>query len=137
MSYVRIPALQPVHLMVTVPIGSGSVTAGGSPVHRGWPSHLQADRSYILFLENPSLFNEFNYIMVNPEEYNGAWQLRVREIVGTDRIVAQDCNSLVLEYDLEAIGLGAGTEILQRIFSLEIQGYACRDILSRIDRLND
>jgi hypothetical protein len=205
--------------------------------------------SYTLFLENPSIYSEFAYIMVNPEEYNGAWQLRVRDvgdpvantweidiptytnnlhtprmaltgrlsgtwvvsgvpdqgfvlafeeegsslmprglffmswytfdekgdplwltgngfydrgateisvdivlvtngrflgaevadrrIVGTARIVAQDCNSLVLEYDLEAIGLGAGSEILQRIFSLEIQGYACRDIQSRIDHLND
>ena len=205
--------------------------------------------SYTLFLENPSIYSEFGYIMVNPEEYNGAWQLRVRdvgnptvntleidipaytnnlqtplmaltgrlsgtwvvsgvpdqgivlafeeegsslmprglffmswytfddrgallwltgngfyergateitvdillvthgrflgteeaerEIVGTARIVAQDCNSLVLEYDLEAIGLGSGAEILQRIFSLEIQGYACRDIQSRINHLND
>jgi len=60
-----------------------------------------------------------------------------REIVGTARIVAQECNSLILEYDLEGIGLGSGTEILQRIFSLEIQGYACRDIQSRINHLND
>ncbi len=60
-----------------------------------------------------------------------------REVIGSARLVAQDCNSLILEYSLEAIGLGSGTEILQRIFSLEIQGYACRDIQSRIDRLND
>jgi hypothetical protein len=205
--------------------------------------------SYTLFLENPSIYSEFNYIMVSPEEYNGAWQLRVRdvgdpvvntweidipaytnnlqtpvmaltgrlsgtwvvpgvpdqglvlafeeegsslmprglfflswytfddkgellwltgngfygrgateitvpvllvsngqflgeqladrEVIGSARLVAQDCNSLILEYDLEGIGLGSGTEILQRIFSLEIQGYACRDIQSRIDRLND
>ena len=205
--------------------------------------------SYTLFLENPSIYGEFGYIMVSPQEYNGAWQLSIRdvgnpmaktweidipayinnlqtplmaltgrlsgtwvvpgipdqgfvlafeeegssliprglffmswytyddkgdllwltgngfydrgateimveillvtngrflgaqeadrEVVGSARLFARDCNSLILEYDLEAIGLGSGTEMLQRIFSLEIQGYACRDIESRIDRLND
>ncbi|NND43698.1 MAG: hypothetical protein HKN58_00130 [Xanthomonadales bacterium] len=56
-----------------------------------------------------------------------------RQVVGTVRIVANDCNDLTLEYDYAGLGLGAGTERLQRVFSLETAGHECRDYEARVE----
>lgn len=55
-----------------------------------------------------------------------------REQVGSARIAGNSCNDLTFEYDLGGLGLGSGSEHLQRLFSLEIAGYACRDLEARI-----
>jgi len=58
-----------------------------------------------------------------------------REVVGTATLTAESCNELTLTFDLEALGLGTDTITLNRIFSLETAGYACRDQAARLDAL--
>jgi len=58
-----------------------------------------------------------------------------RSIKGAVVLTAVSCNDMRLEYDLTAIGLGAGYRRLERIFSLETQGYACRDFQARIETM--
>ncbi len=60
-----------------------------------------------------------------------------RQVVGTGTLSAFDCNDLELSFDLSALGLGSGTIPLRRLFSLEIQGYACGDNATRIEHIND
>jgi len=55
-----------------------------------------------------------------------------REVVGSVTITGNNCNDLGFEYDLADIGLGSGTQNLQRLFSLETAGYVCRDLEARI-----
>ena len=69
---------------------------------------------------------------VNHGEFMGS-KTADREAAGTATITGGDCNSLILEYDLSDIGLGTGTERLQRRFSLEPAGYTCRDLPARIE----
>lgn len=58
-----------------------------------------------------------------------------RSMQGNVILTAVNCNNIRLEYDLTAIGLGTGTRRLERIFSLETQGYACRDAQARIEAI--
>jgi hypothetical protein len=60
-----------------------------------------------------------------------------RQVVGSGTIRAFDCSDLELSYDLTALGLGAGTIPLRRLFALEIQGYACGDSASRLEHMDD
>ena len=55
-----------------------------------------------------------------------------RRQVGSVTITGNNCNDLTFQYDLTAIGLGAGTEHLKRLYSLETAGYVCRDYEARI-----
>ena len=58
-----------------------------------------------------------------------------RSIVGSATLTAESCNELTLTFILDELGLGSGTVTLNRIFSLETAGYACRDQTARIDAL--
>lgn len=60
-----------------------------------------------------------------------------REVVGTATLTAESCNELTLAFDLEMLGLGTDTITLNRIFSLETAGYACRDQKARLDALGN
>jgi hypothetical protein len=55
-----------------------------------------------------------------------------REVVGNVTITGNNCNDLSFQYDLSDIGLGSGTEHLERLFSLETAGYVCRDLEARM-----
>lgn len=60
-----------------------------------------------------------------------------REVVGTGKLVAYDCNDLEMTFNLNALGLGSGTILLRRLFSLEIQGFTCADLDTRYQHVND
>ncbi len=81
---------------------------------------------------------------VNASSVNLPMSLRTGEFLGapgtpTDlpnaTLTAVSCGELTLDYDLTALGLGAGTLTLTRIFALETAGYACRDLQGRLDEL--
>jgi hypothetical protein len=55
-----------------------------------------------------------------------------RTAAGTVELTAFSCNRLKLDYDLSPIALGNSSMHLQRLFSLEIAGFACRDRASRL-----
>lgn len=67
-------------------------------------------------------------------EFMGAMPV-TRTDVGTAKLIAISCNELILEYNLETLGLGSGTVTLVRLFSVETAGYACRDQEARIEAL--
>jgi hypothetical protein len=58
-----------------------------------------------------------------------------REQVGSATISANSCNDLTFQYDLSAAGLGAGSEHLQRLYAMEVAGYACRDLEARMQTM--
>jgi hypothetical protein len=58
-----------------------------------------------------------------------------REQVGNATIIANSCNDLTFQYDLSDIDLGAGSERLQRLYSMEVAGYACRDFEARMQTM--
>jgi len=60
-----------------------------------------------------------------------------RSVVGSATLSAYHCNHLQLEFDLSSLGLGTGSVRLQRLFSLETAGYACRDPIERADTIGD
>jgi hypothetical protein len=64
-------------------------------------------------------------------------KLADRQVVGTGRLAAYDCNDLEMTFNLNSLGLGSGTILLRRIFSLEIQGFTCADLDTRYDHVND
>lgn len=51
---------------------------------------------------------------------------------GSATLTAESCGELTLEYDLEQLGLGTGSETLVRSFNLETAGYACNDLETRL-----
>ena len=55
-----------------------------------------------------------------------------REVVGELRLKSIACNALLVDYELQAIGLGSGRMDLQRLEALETAGYPCRDYESRL-----
>jgi hypothetical protein len=55
-----------------------------------------------------------------------------RQVVGSVTITGNNCNDLSFQYDLSNIGLGSGTEHLERRYSLETAGYVCRDLEARM-----
>lgn len=65
-------------------------------------------------------------------EFRGS-KLADRETVGSITLRSRSCNDLTFEYDYSALGLGAGSARMQRVFSLEIAGYDCRDYDARVE----
>lgn len=59
-----------------------------------------------------------------------------REQVGTLRLKSLGCNALVADYELESLGLGAGSIHLRRLGVLETAGYPCRDYEARLADLS-
>lgn len=55
-----------------------------------------------------------------------------REPAGSVILTSRSCDDLGFEYDYTALGLGAGSRRLQRLFSLETAGYDCRDYEARM-----
>lgn len=78
----------------------------------------------------------FDIELVTNGQFLGA-KTADRQVIGSGTISAYNCNDLELSYNLNAMGLGSGTILLRRLFSLEIQGYACGDSATRIEHLND
>ena len=56
-----------------------------------------------------------------------------RELAGEVTLRSRSCNDVEFAYDYAAIGLGAGSRRLVRLFSLETAGYDCRDYEARVD----
>jgi len=56
-----------------------------------------------------------------------------RRTIGQVTLTANSCNDITLDYDFSTLGLGSGTKRLQRLFSLEIAGYDCRDYAARVE----
>ncbi len=50
-----------------------------------------------------------------------------RTQAGSLKLKAINCGQINLEYDLSAIGLGAGNKQMKRLFALEIAGFNCND----------
>lgn len=78
----------------------------------------------------------FDIELVTNGQFLGA-KTADRQVVGSGTISAFNCNDLELTYNLNALGLGSGTILLRRLFSLEIQGYACGDSATRIEHISD
>lgn len=55
-----------------------------------------------------------------------------REVIGSVTLSSNSCNDVTFEYDYTGLGLGQGSERLQRLFSLETAGYDCRDYEARV-----
>ncbi|MGH8034569.1 MAG: hypothetical protein ACREO9_05035 [Lysobacterales bacterium] len=69
--------------------------------------------------------------MVNNGQFFGAKSAE-RRVVGNVTLSGKSCNDLSFEYDLGSLGLGSGTKRLERLFSLETAGFACRDLEARV-----
>jgi len=69
---------------------------------------------------------ELTFVLVTEGEFLGGRRAN-RVPAGTATLSAKSCANLVLDYDLSAIGLGTGSEQLERLHELEIAGYNCRD----------
>lgn len=74
--------------------------------------------------------------LVTNGEFLGS-KVAERRVVGNATLTAESCNELTLDFNLEELGLGMGSVTLNRIFSLETAGYACRDQTARLDALGD
>lgn len=70
-------------------------------------------------------------VRVSNGEFRGG-KLADRVTIGSVTFSSNSCNDLGFEYDYRDLGLGAGLKRLQRLFSLEIAGYDCRDYEARI-----
>ncbi|MDZ4729013.1 MAG: hypothetical protein SH820_03625 [Xanthomonadales bacterium] len=79
---------------------------------------------------------DFDIVLVTNGQFLGG-KAANRKVVGSGTLRAFDCYDLELYFDLSALGLGAGTVPLRRLFALEIQGYACGDSASRLEHIND
>jgi hypothetical protein len=55
-----------------------------------------------------------------------------RRAAGSVRLAVRSCNSIQMDYGLSELGLGMGTQFLQRIFAMEIAGFPCRDFGARL-----
>ena len=77
---------------------------------------------------------EIAMVWVTDGEFMGSTPAR-RTSAGTVTVTANSCNDLTFKYDIDYPGLGAGTGQLARPFSIETQGYACRDRQARQDAL--
>ena len=78
---------------------------------------------------------DFPIVFVQDGTFMGP-QNGTRIDAGMGSLKAFGCNRLVLTYDLNNIGMGDGGFALQRIFSMETAGYACRDAQARIEALD-
>lgn len=75
-----------------------------------------------------------NVAWVRDGEFMGE-KVATRSLVGTVTVTANSCNDLTMAWDLDYPGLEAGTRRLVRPFSLETQGFTCRDPQARLDAL--
>jgi hypothetical protein len=73
---------------------------------------------------------------VSNGEFRGS-KLAERETVGSVTLISRNCNDLTFDYDYSALGLGSGSVRMQRLFSLEIAGYDCRDYDARVEANTD
>jgi hypothetical protein len=74
----------------------------------------------------------FDLVLVTDGEFSSS-KAASRRTVGSVTLKADSCNDLGLDYDLGELELGTGSKRLQRLFSLELAGHACRDMQARID----
>ena len=79
---------------------------------------------------------QFNIELVTNGQFMGT-KTADRAVVGSGTIVANNCNDLTFNYDLSQLGLGSNSVTLVRVLSLETQGYACSDLLTRLLHEND
>lgn len=93
---------------------------------------LTAASSYALG-ENST---ELDMELVTNGEFLGSEEAD-RSEAGHATLTAYHCNHLQLDFDLTELGLGTGSIRLQRLFSLETAGYACRDPIERADTIAD
>ena len=77
---------------------------------------------------------DIDMVWVTDGEFMGSTPA-TRNPAGTVTVTANSCNDLTFEYDVDYPGLGSGTRQLVRPFSIETQGYACRDRQARQDAL--
>ncbi len=54
-----------------------------------------------------------------------------RTVVGAATLRVLDCSQLELQFNLDSVGLGSDTIVLERLFAGETAGYACRDLPAR------
>jgi hypothetical protein len=73
---------------------------------------------------------------VSNGEFRGG-KLADREAAGSVTLTSKNCNDLTFDYDYSALGLGSGSARMQRLFSLEIAGYDCRDYDARVQANTD
>jgi len=78
---------------------------------------------------------EIPIVLVQNGQFMGN-QAADRSPAGSVTLKAYACNNLALVFDLTNIGLGEGAYGLRRLFSLETQGYTCRDVQARLDALD-
>ena len=93
---------------------------------------LTAASSYTLGTTSTELLIE----LVTNGEFLGSEEAD-RSVAGSATLTAYHCNHLQLDFDLTELGLGTGSIRLQRLFSLETAGYACRDPIERADTIAD
>jgi len=54
-----------------------------------------------------------------------------RTVVGAATLRVLDCSQLELQFNLDSVGLGGDTVVLERLLAGEIAGYSCRDLPAR------
>lgn len=77
---------------------------------------------------------ELEFVRVADGQFMGT-RSASRTVAGSGRLQARNCDNLLLDYDLSALGLGRGRLEMSRVFALEIAGYYCRDQTARRDSL--
>jgi hypothetical protein len=77
---------------------------------------------------------EIDMVWVTDGEFMGSTPAS-RTSAGTVTLTANSCNDLTFTFDVDYPGLEPGSRRLVRPFSLETQGYACRDRQARQDAL--
>lgn len=58
-----------------------------------------------------------------------------RTVAGSVELTAVSCNRIDLDFNLDPIGLGASSLELKRLYSLEIAGFACRDLEAKLEEI--
>ena len=70
--------------------------------------------------------------IVHDGEFRGS-KLAKRHVGGSVTLRSISCNELTFEYDYSALWQGSGSKRMQRLFSLEIAGFDCRDYDARVE----
>lgn len=77
---------------------------------------------------------EIDMVWATDGEFMGSTPA-TRNPAGTVTVTANSCNDLTFAYDIDYPGLSAGQRQLVRPYSIETQGYACRDREARLEAL--
>ena len=131
-------------------ISISELVEGNAPFHESVYSHLQSP--LLIFLSWYTFDAQGNKLWLTgaAEFATGESQVTIpieevsngefmgsktadRSVVGNMTIKGNNCNDLTLQYNLEEIGLGTGSQHLNRLFSLETAGYVCRDLEARME----